>query len=215
MPDLSFRIERSEVTPFAAVPTLTFRLRIRNAVADERVHSVVLRCQARLDPGKRHYTDEEQAGLRDLFGEPSRWGQTLRGMLWTHVESSVPAFEGETETDLPVPCTFDFNVAATKYFHALRDGEVPLLFLFSGTIFHEDAEGALRVALVPWEKEAPFRLPVKLWGQMMDHYYPNTAWLSLRRDVFDRLHRYKIERGAPTWERALELLLDRAGEGRP
>jgi hypothetical protein len=41
----------------------------------------------------------------------------------------------------------------------------------------------------------------------MDAYYPNLACLHLRRDVFDRLYRYKIERGIPTWEAALEGLL--------
>jgi len=42
---------------------------------------------------------------------------------------------------------------------------------------------------------------------MMDHYYPNTAWLCLRRDVFERLHRYKVERAIPTWEQALESII--------
>jgi hypothetical protein len=214
VPDLNFRVESVEATPFAVAPLLTFGLHIRNAVAGEAVHSALLRCQLRIDPKRRQYSPEEQADLGDLFGEPARWGQTLRGMLWTHVETSLPSFEGSTSVKLPVPCTFDFNVAATKYFHALQDGEVPLVFLFSGTIFHEDAEGALRVACVPWEREAAFRLPVRVWREMMDHYYPNSATLMLRRDVFDRLHRFKAEHGVPTWEQALEMLLARA-EGRP
>lgn len=209
MPDLTFRIERAEATPFAVAPLLTFKLHVRNALAEEPIHSVLLRCQIRIEPTKRRYAPEEQADLRDLFGEPARWGKTLRGMLWTHAEVSLRSFTGGTVVDLPVPCTFDFNVAGTKYFHALRDGEVPLTFLFSGSIFHEDAEGSLRVAMVPWEKEAAFRLPVAVWREMMDHYYPNTAWLPLRRDIFDLLHRYKMEQGAPTWELALEQLLRR------
>src|SRR5262249_46333042 len=112
--------------------------------------------------------------------------------------------------DLPVPCTFDFNVAATRYFHALADGEVPLVLLFSGTVFHEDEDGALRVAQIPWEKETTFRLPVHTWRAMMEHYYPNTAWLCLPRDLFDRLHYHKTKCGLPTWEQALEDLLHRA-----
>lgn len=214
MPDLTFRVEGAEAAPFAVAPLLAFHLHVHNAVAGEVVHSALLRCQVRIDPRRRHYSPGEQAGLGDLFGEPARWGQTLRGMLWAHVEASLPSFEGGTSLPLHVPCTFDFNVAATKYFGALEGGEVPLAFLFSGTIFHEDAEGALRVACVPWEREAAFRLPVRVWREMMDHYYPNSAWLSLRRDVFGRLQRFKAEHGLPTWEQALEKLLALAEKAR-
>jgi hypothetical protein len=42
---------------------------------------------------------------------------------------------------------------------------------------------------------------------MMDCYYPNSAWLSLRRDVFDRLFQFKTQNGIPTWEQALEKML--------
>jgi hypothetical protein len=42
---------------------------------------------------------------------------------------------------------------------------------------------------------------------MMDIYYPNSAWLCLRRDVFERIYQYKVERGIPTWEQALESML--------
>jgi hypothetical protein len=106
-----------------------------------------------------------------------------------------------------VPCTFDFNVAATKYFHGLADGDVPLNFLFSGTVFYADGEGALQVAPIPWDKEARFRLPVKSWQEMMEIYYPNTAWLCLRRDVFEKVYQYKVEHGIPTWEQAIESML--------
>jgi len=64
-------------------------------------------------------------------------------------------------------------------------------FLFSGTVFYADGEGNLQVAPIPWDKEARFRLPVKAWHEMMDIYYPNGAWLCLRRDVFERIYQYK------------------------
>ena len=108
------------------------------------------------------YQPEEQPPLRDLFGEPARWAQTLRSMLWTHTTVSVPSFTGDVVVDLPVPCTFDFNVAATKYFHALETGEVPLRLLFSGTVFHEAANGDLQAVQIPWEKETLYRLPVRV-----------------------------------------------------
>jgi len=207
MPDLSFQIEKAEPQRFTVAPTLLFKLRITNATPDETVHSVALRCQIQLEVTRRQYTPDDQGHLKDLFGEAERWSQTLKTMLWTHASVVAPAFTDNTLVDVPVPCTFDFNVAATKYFYGLADGDVPLNFLFSGTVFYADGEGNLQVAPIHWDKEARFRLPVKAWHEMMDIYYPNGAWLCLRRDVFERIYQYKVEHGIPTWEQALESLL--------
>jgi hypothetical protein len=100
-------------------------------------------------------------------------------------------------------------VAATKYFAGLEEGEIPLWLQFNGTIFYETGHGALQVAQIPWSKETKYRLPVRVWQDMMDLYYPNGAWLRLRRDVFDRLHRYKMRNAIPTWEQTIEQLLAR------
>jgi hypothetical protein len=207
MPDLSFQIEKAEAQRFTVAPTLLFKLRMTNAVPGEVVHSVALRCQIQLEVTRRQYSPEDQNKLRDLFGESERWGQTLKTMLWTHASVVAPAFQDSAVVDVPVPCTFDFNVAATKYFHGLSDGDVPLSFLFSGTVFYADTTGALQVAPIPWDKEARFRLPIKSWQEMMDIYYPNSAWLCLRRDVFERLYQHKVAHGIPTWEQALESIL--------
>lgn len=207
MPDLSFQVEGAEVVPFAAAPLLACKLRVANADAGEQIQSVTLRCQIQIETTKRRYTAEEQERLRDLFGEPERWGHTLRAMLWTHATAVVTPFTGSTLVDLHVPCTFDFNVAATKYFAGLESGEVPLNLLFSGTVFYEGGERGLQAAQIPWDREAQFRLPVSVWAEMMEHYYPNSAWLRLRRDVFERLYRYKTRRGIPTWEQAVASLL--------
>ena len=207
MPELTFQIEKAEPQRFTVAPTLLFKLRVNNAVANEAVHSVALRCQIQLEVARRQYSAEDQTQLRDLFGGRERWGQTLKTMLWTHASVVAPAFTGTTIVDVPVSCTFDFNVAATKYFHGLEDGDVPLCFLFSGTVFYADEGGVLQVAPIPWDKEARFRLPVKSWHEMMDIYYPNSAWLCLRRDVFERLYEYKVAHGIPTWEQALERML--------
>lgn len=207
MPDLNFTVEGASVIPFAATPQISFHLRVVNTAEHEVIGAVMLRCQLQLEVTKRHYSTEEEAQLRDLFGTTDRWGQTLRAMLWTHASVVVPRFTGEIQVDLLVPCTFDFNVAATKYFHGLTEGDIPVEFLFSGSVFYEGPGGALQVFPVSWEKEAKFRLPVSTWRQLMDSYYPNLAWLALRRDVFERLYRYKVERGIPTWEQALESML--------
>jgi hypothetical protein len=207
MPDLSFRIEEADVVPFAAAPTLAFKLRIENAIAGEIIHTVALRCQIQIDVTRRRYTGVEQGRMRDLFGEPDRWSQTLRSLLWTHASVVVPGFQGSTITDIPVPCTFDFNVAATKYFEGLTDGEIPLHLMFSGSVFYADEDDVLQVVPISWEQETRFKLPVRVWRDMMDSYYPNSVWLSLRRDVFERLYQYKTQHGIPTWEQALEKVL--------
>ena len=208
MPDLSFQIEGASVVPFAAAPTLAFRLQIKNAAANERIHTVALRCQIQIEVTRRRYSPEEQQRMLDLFGEPDRWSQTLRTLLWTHANVVVPGFEGQsTVVDLQVPCSFDFNVAATKYFEGVTDGEIPLHILFSGTVFYALPDIGLQVAPISWEQEARFKLPVKVWREMMDSYYPNNVWLNLRRDVFERLYRYKMRHGIPTWEQALERVL--------
>jgi hypothetical protein len=208
MPDLRFKVESASVVPFAAVPMLAFQLQIDNAVPDEKIHTIALRCQIQLEVTRRRYAPQEQEKLLDLFGPPDRWSQTLRNMLWTHVSMVVPGFEGAgTVVDLQVPCTFDFNVAATKYFEALSDGDIPLNMLFSGTVFYAPPDSPLQVAPISWEQEARYKLPLKLWREMMDSYYPNTAWINLRRDVFDRLYLYKMQHSIPTWEQALEQVL--------
>ncbi len=215
MPDLDFQVEKAEPVTFAASPLLAFKLRVRQIAPSEtklRIHSIALRCQIRIEPAQRRYGNQERKQLQDLFDSPDRWSRTLRPMLWTHTNVTVPAFTESIVVDLPVPCTYDFNLAATKYFYALEEGEVPLSLLFSGSIFHEVEETGLQVVQIPWEKEARFRLPVQAWKDMMELYYPNCAWLCLRKDVFDRLYQYKSSHGLTSWEQALENLLPVAEE---
>ncbi|MGA8037064.1 MAG: DUF6084 family protein [Candidatus Acidiferrales bacterium] len=212
MPELNFKIEGAEAVAYAAVPTIAFKLRVANMPAEQAIHTVVLRAQIQIESTRRHYSADEQARLVDLFGDPDRWSLTLKTMLWTHANLVVPEFTGESLLEMPVPCTFDFNVAATKYFHALEDGDLPLLFLFSGTVFYQDESGTMQVAPISWDKEAKFRLPVRVWRDLIDSYYPNSAWLNVRKDVFDRLYQYKVRCGIPTWEQTLERVLDSVEE---
>lgn len=212
MPELQFQLDKAEVEPFAIAPQLSFLLRISNNDPEELIHTVVLRAQVQIEAPRRAYSSTEQANLGDLFGAPERWGQTLRTFLWTHTSVIVPAFQGSTDTKLPVPCTFDFNVAATKYFAGVADGEVPVCVQFSGTVFYAQNGAPLQVMPIPWDREVHFRLPVKLWKDLMDTYYPGVAWICLERGVFEQLNRYKVERGIPTWEKAMEGLLSGATE---
>ncbi|HKZ26392.1 MAG TPA: DUF6084 family protein, partial [Rubrobacteraceae bacterium] len=193
MPDLDFGIEGAEVLEYAAVPSLLFKLRVEN-LEEEPIRSVSLNTQVRIAATQRHYDTAEQQRLLEVFGAPHRWGQTLRSLLWAHTTLQVPRFSGSTVVDMPLPCTYDMEVIGSKYFHALEDGEVPLEFLFSGTVFYAAEGGRLQIAQISWEKEAEFRLPVQLWRETMERYFPNSAWLRLRKDAFDRLYDYKVSR---------------------
>jgi Family of unknown function (DUF6084) len=205
--DLQLTVEGAEVVQFAAAPLLAFKVRIANTPNDQIVHTVALRAQIQIEVSRRKYDSNEQVRLLDLFGEPDRWGQTLRSLLWTHASVVVPGFTGSGLADIPVACTFDFNVAATKYFHGVTGGDLPLCFQFSGTVFYMGEDGTLQVAPISWDKESKYRLPVKVWKDLMDAHYPNSAWLSLRRDTFEKLSQFKMREGIPTWDEALDRAL--------
>jgi hypothetical protein len=207
MPELHFQIEGAEAVPHAATPLIAVKLRITNFPATETVHAITLRCQVQIEPAKRRYAANEQEKLLDLFGTPERWARTVRPLLWMNTSVAVPRFTGEVLVDLELPCTFDFNVAATKYFHALDAGDIPVAVMFSGTLFYEGLDGALQISQVPWDREASYRLPVSVWKEMMEMHHPNSAWLCLRRDSFEQLYNYKVRHGLPTWEQAIARAL--------
>jgi Family of unknown function (DUF6084) len=207
MPELHFQIEGAEAVAHAAAPLIALKLRITNLPATEAIHTLTLRCQVQIEPAKRRYLPHEQEKLLDLFGEPERWSRTVRPLLWMNTIVAVPGFTDNVLVNLELPCTFDFNVATTKYFHALQDGDIPVCVMFSGTVFYKGADDALQVAQVPWDREANFRLLVSVWKEMMDMHFPDTAWLCLRRDAFEQLYQYKMRHGIPTWEQAIARAL--------
>jgi hypothetical protein len=204
VPELSFAVQDAQSVRYAAVPTIAFKLRIG---ADRPVRWLQLDTQIRIAATRRSYGADEAEGLLELFGPPERFGKTLRSLLWTHTTLLVPGFTGDTEVDMPMACTYDFEVTASRYLHALRGGEVPLEFLFSGTVFYTGAAGALQIGRISWNGEADFRLPVAVWRETMDRYFPNAAWLRLDRDTFDRLAAFKARRALLSWEAALDELL--------
>ena len=167
----------------------------------------MLHTQIRFDVTKRSYDSETERRLVELFGTTDRWGQTLRSLLWTNSDIVVPGFESTTEVELPISCTYDFEVAATKYLWATRDGMAPLEFLFSGTVFYAGEDGGVQIGRIPWEKETTFAMPADLWHSMMDRYFPNTSWLRIGKDLFDHLSEYKAREGLPTWDAVMDRLL--------
>lgn len=208
-PQLGFDIEEASAVSPAAVPTLRFAVAITSS--DERpIRSVALNTQLRIAAERRRYTGAEQERLRELFGDRYQWARSLGPLPWANLALNVPAFVGETRVDLPVPCTYDFEVAAAKYLAALEEGEVPVELLFSGSVFYTAGDGRLQTCRIAWDREASFRLPVSVWRQAVDHAFPATAWLRVRRDTFDRLHAERVRRGHMSWEETVNSLLDAA-----
>ncbi|MGW1490411.1 DUF6084 family protein [Streptomyces sp. NPDC002402] len=207
MTEFAFTCTGVRADSYAAGPTLVFRLRI-TASGNARVHALALRCQIRIEPARRGYEPAEADGLADLFGDRSRWGSTLQPVQFAQVSHMVPGFTGETETELAVPCTYDMDVAATRYFNALEAGEVPLLMLFSGTAFA--GAGGFRVEPVPWDREAAFRMPVEVWQEMVEQHFPGCGWIRLPRDTVDALLAFRSQRALPSWEATVRALLAEA-----
>lgn len=208
MTDLAFEVIGARAEPYAAVPSLVLRLRVRER-SGAKVDAIALRVQIQLEVQRRRYAPEESAMLSELFGDPSRYADTLKTMLWTHVAQVVVAFENETEIDVHVPCSYDFEVAAHKYLASLQDGVIPLNLLFSGMVFVDGPSG-VTPEFVPWSCEARYALPVAVWRETVDACFPGSAWIRVNRDLFDELRRFKIASGLPTWDAALERLCDLA-----
>ena len=211
MTEVTFAVLVVAPEPYAVTPVLTARVGVA-AVGDEPVHAIALRCQVRIEPLRRPYSDEEAAGLRDLFGPRERWSTTQRTFLWQHTTTMVPGFTGGTQVDLPLECTYDFEVTGAKYMHALREGTIPLQFLFSGTVFVRGERG-FTVAQVPWNREDRYDLPVAMWRELIALHYPNTGWVRLSYDTLDALASYKSEHGLLGFDDAITALLSAPATG--
>ena len=208
MPELVFDCTGARADKYAVVPSMLVTLRI-SETGGERVEAIALRCQFRIEPARRRYSDEEARRLNDLFGDTQRWADTLKPLQFTNLSVMVPGFTGSTEIDVPVPLTYDMEIGSTRYFAGLDDGEIPLLLLFSGTVFGT-ANGRMSVTQVPWSKEASYRLPVSIWREAIDAHFPNSAWIRLSTATFDDLLRFKSANGLVTWEATIVRLLAEA-----
>ncbi|KIF67874.1 hypothetical protein HY68_03155 [Streptomyces sp. AcH 505] len=210
MSGMEFSVLDVVAEPYTVAPQLTARLRIEDG-AGERIHAVVLRCQVRIEPQRRHYDAAERDGLLGLFGERERWSDTLRPFLWMQCNTTVQGFTGATEIDLPLPCTYDFDVIGSRYLHALGDGTVPLTLLFSGTVFTKGSAG-FGVRQVPWDCEARYDLPVAVWRRMIASHFPNSGWIRLDQDVLDQIADFRARRGLISWDETVRMLLADVGE---
>lgn len=209
-PAFRFAVADADHDMHAMGPTLRLHVTVSETTGT-RVHALALRAQIRIEPSQRRYSGEEQDHLVELFGEPSRWGRTLNPMQLATVSTVTPSFTGETAVTFEVPLTFDTEIAATRYFRGLEAGEVPLLLLFSGTVFY-DSEAGVQIGLVPWHAEATHRLPIRVWQDMMAAHYGGTAWLQVPAGTLEKLSAWRSARALPNWEQTFDALLDAAGE---
>ncbi|MDX8034922.1 DUF6084 family protein [Lentzea sp. BCCO 10_0856] len=209
MNPLHFECVGAQANPYAAVPAITLRLRITQG-SGELVDAVALRCQIRIEPHRRRYAADEARRLVDLFGDTGRWARTLKPVSFATLSTMVPGFTGSTVIDLDVPCTYDLEVASTKYFNALDAGDIPLLLLFSGTVFGTH-EGRMRVQQVPWSNEESFSLPVSVWRETVNLHFPGSAWLRVRQDTMDSLQRFRSEHAFANWDDTVAALLAASG----
>ncbi|HEY1823166.1 MAG TPA: DUF6084 family protein [Trebonia sp.] len=206
MAELAFGCTGAQSARYAAIPTLTFALQITETTG-VKVHAIALRCQIRIEPHRRRYSADEARRLGDLFGDPSRWAETVKPIQLAMVSTMVPGFVSLTEIELPVPVTYDLEVASGRYLQGLDDGTVPLLLLFSGTVFIANGD-SFSVELIPWSSEASFRMPVSVWQDVVhDHFPGGGGWLRCGRETLDALSAFKAEYALPTWDATLSALL--------
>ncbi|MCA1654961.1 MAG: DUF6084 family protein [Pseudonocardiaceae bacterium] len=205
MAELVFDCVGATADRYAVVPSMTLELRLTETTG-ERVDAIALRCQIRIEPHRRRYSAAEAERLHDLFGDTDRWADTLKPLQFANLSAMVPGFTGATTVELPVQCSYDLEIASTKYFSSLEDGVIPLLLLYSGTIF-STRDGRMNVQQVPWSKESAYPLPVKVWRQTVDMHFPNSAWFRVEQGTLEALQRFKSRNALPTWDSTINALL--------
>jgi hypothetical protein len=208
-PDLEFEVLGAKPVRFAAAPMLSLDLEVTET-AGRRVYMIALTIQLMIDPARRRYDDATRERLMELFGAPERWAVTTRSLVWSQLDVLVPAFAGSTVVSVPIACHYDLELAAAKYLHSLPDGEAPLGLHFNGMIYYPGDDGGLQMVLIPWSKSIDFRMPVSVWRETIEHYYPGTGWVALQSRTLDALRQERLARGTPTLDACVAELLEQA-----
>ena len=209
LPEPEFAVIGVRAVRYAAAPALTLDLQVSEP-SGRPVYMIALTIQLMIEPARRSYDEATRARLVELFGAPERWAVTTRSLVWAQLDVLVPAFTGTTTVTIPVACSYDLELAASKYLYSLPDGEAPLALHFNGTIYYPGDDGGLQMVLVPWNKSIDFRMPVSVWRETIEHYYPNTGWVALRSQTLEALQREKLDRGLATLDACMEALLKEA-----
>jgi Family of unknown function (DUF6084) len=211
-PEPEFEVIRARQVRYAAAPILALDLRVSEP-SGRSVYMMGLKIQLMIEPARRDYDGATRERLAELFGPPERWATTTRSLVWSQIDVVVPAFTGQTTVAVPIACHYDLELAASKYLHALPDGEAPLALHFTGMIYYPAPGGGLQMVLVPWNTSIDFRMPVAVWRETIEHYYPNTGWVALRTQTLEALQREKLARGLATFDACLQALLEEQRRG--
>lgn len=208
-PEVEFSVLGARPVRYAAAPMLALDLQVAET-SGRSVYMLALSVQLMIEPARRAYDAPTHARLVELFGTPERWAVTTRSLVWAQLDIVVPAFTGVTTATVPIACHYDLELAASKYLHALTDGEAPLALHFNGMVYYPGDDGGLQMVLVPWTRSVDFRMPVSVWRETIEHYYPNTGWVALRSQTLEALQREKLDRGLATLDACVEQLLGKA-----
>ena len=209
VPEPEFAVIAARPVRYAAAPMLTLDLQVSES-SGRPVYMIALTIQLMIEPARRSYDEKTRAGLVELFGPPERWAVTTRSLVWAQLDVLVPPFTGSTTVAVPVSCSYDLELAAAKYLYSLSDGEAPLALHFNGTVYYAGDDGGLQMVLVPWNKSIDFRMPVSVWRDTVQHYFPNTNWIAVRSETLDALQRAKLDRGLTTFDACIDTLLRQA-----
>jgi hypothetical protein len=204
LPEPQFWVLDCAALPHTAAPTLSFTLRAKDTTGLE-VYTVALTTQVHLEASSRPHDAETREALQDVFGEPERWNDTARSVIWAKRDLLVPSFTGSTTFELQLPCDTDLELATTRYLEAVPDGEAPLAFHFSGSIFYRGAHDRMQLTMVPWHSTAQFRLPLATWRKAVGD---RGGLVRVSDETFDALKRYRLERGLPSLGAAVSELVE-------
>ncbi len=210
-PEPLFEITGAAHIAFAATPTMLFSAIVSDP-SDHEIQSIALTVQVMIDPARRGYDPETRARLAELFGPPATWAPSTSGLAWARVSANVAGFTGSTPFGIEVPCTYDLEVAAAKYFYAVQDGEIPLSFHFNGTVFFHGPERRLQVVPVPWSCTAQYRMPVAAWRAMIAEHYPGGGWVRVDESTLAALNDRRSARGMPSFAACIAELLELADQ---
>ncbi len=210
IPEPEFLVTGAGHLAFAAAPTMVFSAAVSDPTGHQ-IQTLALSTQVMIDPARRGYDAATRVRLAELFGPPASWTPSTQGLVWARVATVVPAFTHATTFALEIPCTYDLEVAAAKYLYALADGDVPLSFHFSGTVFYHGPDGRLQVAPVPWSATARFGMPIAAWRAMIADHYPGGGWIRLTEATLAALQSRRAARGLPSFDACIaEWLQDGA-----
>lgn len=207
VPAPEFAVTGAAHLPFAATPTMRFQGAVTEPEGVE-VQSIALTAQVMIDPARRGYDPKTRERLAELFGPPASWAPSTSGLAWARVAATVPGFTGSAAFAIEVPCTYDLEVAAAKYFYAVCEGLIPLSFHFNGNVFYRGERGQMMIVPVSWSSTAQFSMPIATWRAMIAEHYPGGGWIRVDDETLAALNDRRGARGLSSFDACVRELLE-------